>query len=184
MHTVLFLSHLLLYTWSANKFHQANQINHAGINTLFIIRTDSHKIIYPVYLYLQNCQQFVLTLDFLLVHLHICFLMEELFSVHAMSLCAYIMQALRDNNLVTRAFKSDYGCAKIAVQQCGVRVTTPQSIFAWCFITPFSFEEILLKNAVGSSFFYPFSSHYLAKKISQNFLKCCKSNTMLPCSLC
>ena len=65
MHTVLFLSHLLaiaikqihirvimlLYTLSANKFRQANQINHAGINTLFIIRTDLHKIIYPVYLY-------------------------------------------------------------------------------------------------------------------------------------
>ena len=41
---------LLLYTCSANKFHQANQINRAG-NTLFIIRTDLHKIIYPVYLY-------------------------------------------------------------------------------------------------------------------------------------
>jgi len=33
------------------EFHQANQINCAG-NTLFTIRTDSHKIIYPVYLYL------------------------------------------------------------------------------------------------------------------------------------
>ena len=55
-----------------------------------------------------------------------------------------------------------------------------QSIFAWCFITPFSFLEILLKNAVGSSFFYPFSDRYLAKKIGQNFLKCCKSNTTLP----
>ena len=66
MHAVLFLSHLLaiaikqihirvillLYTRSANKFHQANQINYAGVNTLFIIRMDSHKIIYPVYLYL------------------------------------------------------------------------------------------------------------------------------------
>ena len=38
---------LLLHTCSANKFHQANQINRAG-NTLFIIRTDLHKIIYPV----------------------------------------------------------------------------------------------------------------------------------------
>ena len=55
-----------------------------------------------------------------------------------------------------------------------------QSIFAWCFMTPFSFAEILLKNAVWSSFFYPFSGHYLAKKICQNFLKCCKSNTTLP----
>ena len=116
---------LLLYTWSANKFLQANQINHAGINTLFIIRMDLHKIIYPVYLYLQNCQQFVLTLDFLLLHVHICFLTDELFSAHVMSLRAYVMQALRDNNLVIRAFKSDYGCAKIAVQQCGVRMTTP-----------------------------------------------------------
>ena len=35
---------------------------------------------------------------------------------HVMSLRAYITRALRDNNLVTRAFKSDYGCAKIAVQ--------------------------------------------------------------------
>ena len=55
-----------------------------------------------------------------------------------------------------------------------------QSIFAWCFITPFSFTEILLENAVGSSFFYPFSGHYLCKKVGQNFLKCCKSNTTLP----
>ena len=38
---------LLLHTCSANKLHQANQINRAG-NTLFIIRTDLHKIIYPV----------------------------------------------------------------------------------------------------------------------------------------
>ena len=55
-----------------------------------------------------------------------------------------------------------------------------QSIFAWCFITPFSFTEILLENAAGSSFFYPFSGHYLCKKVGQNFLKCCKSNTTLP----
>ena len=39
---------MLFYTWSTNKFHQANQINSAG-NTLFKIRTESHKIIYPVY---------------------------------------------------------------------------------------------------------------------------------------
>ena len=38
------------------------------------------------------------------------------FSARVMSLRAYITRALRDNNLVTRAFKSDYGCAKIAVQ--------------------------------------------------------------------
>ena len=38
------------------------------------------------------------------------------FSARVMSLPAYITQALHDNNLVTRAFKLDYGCAKIAVQ--------------------------------------------------------------------
>ena len=38
------------------------------------------------------------------------------FSARVMSLRAYITRALHDNNLVTRAFKSDYGCAKIAVQ--------------------------------------------------------------------
>ena len=38
------------------------------------------------------------------------------FWARVMRLHAYITQAPRDNNLVTRAFKSDYGCAKIAVQ--------------------------------------------------------------------
>ena len=42
--------------------------------------------------------------------------MDELFSARVMSLHAYITQALCDNNLITRAFKSDYGWAKIAVQ--------------------------------------------------------------------
>ena len=31
---------------------------------------------------------------------------EELFSVHVMSLHTHITQALRDNNLITRAYKS------------------------------------------------------------------------------
>jgi len=31
--------------WSTNKFHQANQINLAADNTLFVIKTDSHEII-------------------------------------------------------------------------------------------------------------------------------------------
>ena len=35
-------------TWSTNKFHLADQFNHAGINTLFPSRKDSHNIIYPV----------------------------------------------------------------------------------------------------------------------------------------
>ena len=38
------------------------------------------------------------------------------FSALVMSLRMYITQALRDNNLITTAFKSDCGCAKIAVQ--------------------------------------------------------------------
>ena len=64
MHAVLFLSHLLaiaikqihvrviacVYSKSANKFYHANRINRSG-NTLLIIKTDWHKIIYPVYLY-------------------------------------------------------------------------------------------------------------------------------------
>ena len=44
---LLVLKTLRLYTWSTNKFHTANQIDRAG-NTLFIIRTDSREIIYPV----------------------------------------------------------------------------------------------------------------------------------------
>ena len=56
IHVVLFKSHLsvvnsrnfvlkslLFYTWSTNRFHIVNQINHAG-NILFSIRTDSHEI--------------------------------------------------------------------------------------------------------------------------------------------
>ena len=42
---------------------------------------------------------------------------EELFSAHKMSLRRHITQALRDNNLVNRAFKS-YGWS-------GMRMTTP-----------------------------------------------------------
>ena len=38
------------------------------------------------------------------------------FSARVINLLVYIAQALRDSNLVTRAFRSDYGCAKIAVQ--------------------------------------------------------------------
>ena len=38
---------LHFYPWSMGKFHLANQINHAG-NTLFMITTDLHEIIYPV----------------------------------------------------------------------------------------------------------------------------------------
>ena len=34
--------------------------------------------------------------------------MNELFSARVMSLRAYITQAMRDNNLVTRAFKSGF----------------------------------------------------------------------------
>ena len=44
---LLVLKPLRLYTWSTNKFHTANQIDRAG-NTLFMIRTDSREIIYPV----------------------------------------------------------------------------------------------------------------------------------------
>ena len=44
---LLVLKPLRLYTWSTNKFHPVNQIDRAG-NTLFIIRTDSREIIYPV----------------------------------------------------------------------------------------------------------------------------------------
>ena len=42
---------------------------------------------------------------------------EELFSAHVLSLRMHIIQALRDNNLVNRAFKS-YGWL-------GMRMTTP-----------------------------------------------------------
>ena len=39
---------MLLYTGVQNKFHQANQINPAADNTLFVIKTDSHEIIHLV----------------------------------------------------------------------------------------------------------------------------------------
>ena len=39
-----------------------------------------------------------------------------IFGTTVMSSRTYITQVLCDNNLITRAFKSDYGCAKIAVQ--------------------------------------------------------------------
>lgn len=42
-----FIFILLFYTWSTNRFHLANQINHVS-NTLFIIWTESHEMIYPV----------------------------------------------------------------------------------------------------------------------------------------
>ena len=77
---------------------------------------------------------FFWTLDFLLLHPHMCknwrqlhfvicsaisvdFPKEELFSAHVMSLRTHITQALLDNNLVNRAFKS-YGWS-------GMRMTTP-----------------------------------------------------------
>ena len=47
-----------------------------------------------------------------------------IFGTTVMSSRTYITQVLCDNNLITRAFKSDYGCAKIAVQYCEVHVTT------------------------------------------------------------
>ena len=66
MHTVLFLSHLLAIAIKqihirviAFVYLECKQISSSKsdqlcryLNTLFIIRTDSHKIIYPVYLYL------------------------------------------------------------------------------------------------------------------------------------
>ena len=42
-----FIFNLLFYTWSTNRFHLPNQINYAS-NTLFIIGTESHEMIYPV----------------------------------------------------------------------------------------------------------------------------------------
>ena len=39
-----------------------------------------------------------------------------IFGTTVMSSRTYITQVLCDNNLITRAFKSDYDCAKIAVQ--------------------------------------------------------------------
>ena len=51
------------------------------------------------------------------------------------------------------------------------------------FYNPFFFprSKFCCKMLFEAHFFYPFSGHYLAKKIGQNFLKCCyKSNTTLP----
>ena len=42
-------------------------------------------------------------------------------------------------------------------------------IFAWCFITPFSFAQILLKNAVGSSFLILFLVTTCAKRLAKIF---------------
>ena len=70
MHAILFLSHLLLAI-AIKQIHirviafvylECKQISSSksdqpctDINTLFIIRTELHKIIYPDYLYLKNC---------------------------------------------------------------------------------------------------------------------------------
>ena len=69
-------------------------INRAS-NTLFIIRTDSHKIIYPFYLYqCKTVTNFLFfTLDFLLRHPHLHLFTDELFSAGVMSLRAHITKA-------------------------------------------------------------------------------------------
>ena len=85
----------------------------------------SSKIIYPVYLYLQNCKHFFLLWTFYSFIFTYISPQTSYNSARVMSLHTYITQTLHDNNLITRAFKSDYGCAKIAVQWCGVCVTTP-----------------------------------------------------------
>ena len=71
--------------------------------TLFITRTDSHKIIYPVYLYLYNGQQlFFLTLDFYLLHLHIRFPTDELLSAGVMSLVRAHITKTKTSPLLTK----------------------------------------------------------------------------------
>ena len=55
--------------------------------------------------------------------------------------------------------------------------------FCLVFYNPFFFprSKFCCKMLFEAHIFYPFSGHYLAKKIGQNFLKCCyKSNTTLP----
>ena len=52
--------------------------------------------------------------------------------------------------------------------------------FCLVFYNPFLFPGNFAEKCCWKLIFYPFFDPYLAKKISQNFLKCCKSNTTLP----
>ena len=52
--------------------------------------------------------------------------------------------------------------------------------FCLVFYNPFFFHGNFAGKCCWKLFFYPFSGHYLCKKVGQNFLKCCKSNTTLP----
>ena len=52
--------------------------------------------------------------------------------------------------------------------------------FCLVFYNPFFFPGNFAENCcMEANFFNPLSDPYLAKKIGQNFLKCCKSNTTL-----
>ena len=62
---------MLLCIRSANKFHLANHINHAGNSTLFIIRIDLHEIII-LCSFVELSATLFWTLDFLLLHPHMC----------------------------------------------------------------------------------------------------------------
>ena len=128
MHTVLFLSHLLAI---AIKQIHIRAIAFVYLECKQISSSKSDQLLcryykYPVhnqdrlaqnyipclFVLVELLDIFFLILDFLLLHLNILFPMNELFSVCVMSLRAYITQALRDNNLVTRAFRSGFQLRK------------------------------------------------------------------------
>ena len=75
---------------------------------------------------------------------------------------------------ITVIFRYTGNCLLHRISRAQLSVIIVRYVFAkravWCFITPFSFVKLLLKNAVGSSFFNPFSGHLIcAKRLAKIF---------------
>ena len=117
--------HVRVIALQTNFIKQIRSIEQV-VDTLFITRTDSNKIIYPVSYTCRTVSNIFLTSDFLLLLPHIRFPTDELFSALVMSLRAHITHTLHDNNLVTRTSTHLFKWRRKSVElRSRMRVTTP-----------------------------------------------------------